>query len=81
MMMKGRDNRKMRKLYEPLFRPIRIGKTEIKNRFVMPPMNSNLADLTHEMTEQTVRKDAAGQTPVLLPGKEGILAVAFRKDS
>ena len=36
---------------------------------------------TWEMTEQTVRKDAAGQTPVLLPGKEGILAVAFRKDS
>ena len=82
MMMKGRDNRKMRKLYEPLFKPIRIGKTEIKNRFVMPPMNSNLADLTHEMTEQTVRyytERARGQyglliTEFLCVSEEGLSA-------
>ena len=39
-------------------------------------------DFNHEEPERfPFASREAGQTPVLLPGKEGILAVAFRKDS
>ena len=31
-------------MYEALFQPMKIGELEIKNRFVMPAMNSHYAD-------------------------------------
>ena len=45
----------MNKIYEPLFQPLYIGNLQIRNRFVMPAMNSNLADHSHIMTDQTIR--------------------------
>lgn len=39
-------------MYEALFQPMKIGELEIKNRFVMPAMNSHYADAKHHMTEQ-----------------------------
>lgn len=40
--------------YEHLFRPIKVGKTEIKNRIFMPPLSTNLADhgyITDELVQ------------------------------
>lgn len=42
-------------MYEMLFTPVRIGGMELKNRFVMPAMNSNLADEDHIFTPQAAR--------------------------
>lgn len=39
-------------MYQKLFEPIKIGELEIKNRLVMPPMNSHGADENHHYTEQ-----------------------------
>lgn len=39
-------------MYEKLFEPMNIGGLTIKNRFVMPAMNSHYADKNHHMTEQ-----------------------------
>ena len=40
--------------YEHLFQPLKVGKTEIKNRIFMPPISTNLADkgyVTEELPE------------------------------
>lgn len=42
-------------MYEKLFEPIQIGSLTVKNRFVMPPMNSNLGDEEHFATERCAR--------------------------
>lgn len=39
-------------MYEKLFEPMNIGSLTIKNRFVMPAMNSHYADAEHHYTEQ-----------------------------
>ena len=41
-------------MYEILFQPGRIGKLELKNRLVMPAMNSHYADAGHHFTEQAL---------------------------
>ena len=41
-------------MYEKLFESVWIGKLEIKNRFVMPAMNSHYADVEHHFTEQAL---------------------------
>ncbi len=41
-------------MYEELFESIKIGNLEIKNRLVMPAMNSNLAGPDHIFTQQAV---------------------------
>lgn len=41
-------------MYETLFQPGRIGKLELKNRLVMPAMNSHYADAEHHFTEQAL---------------------------
>lgn len=46
-------------MYEELFTPMNIGKLTIKNRFVMPAMNSNMHDETHQFNDQAVRYYAA----------------------
>lgn len=38
--------------YDLLFTPMKIGKLEIKNRFVMPPMDSHYTTPEHEYSEQ-----------------------------
>lgn len=42
-------------MYDVLFKPIRIGKVEIKNRIVLSPMAVHFAGLRGEMTEQMLR--------------------------
>lgn len=39
-------------MYEKLFEPVRIGSLELKNRLVMPAMNSHYADEQHHYTPQ-----------------------------
>lgn len=39
-------------MYEKLFEPVKIGNLEVKNRFVMPAMNSNLGNDKHHSTER-----------------------------
>ncbi len=39
-------------MFDKLFEPMNIGKLEIKNRFVMPPMDSHYTDQDHYYTEQ-----------------------------
>lgn len=41
-------------MYKKLFEPVRIGTLEVKNRFVMPAMNSHYADAEHHFTEQAL---------------------------
>ena len=41
-------------MYEILFKPGRIGTLELKNRLVMPAMNSHYADGEHHFTEQAL---------------------------
>lgn len=41
-------------MYETLFQPGRIGTLELKNRLVMPAMNSHYADEEHHFTEQAL---------------------------
>lgn len=41
-------------MYDELFRPMRIGTLELKNRFVMPAMNSHYADGNHHFTDQAL---------------------------
>ena len=47
-----------------LLEPIKIGKIEVKNRMVMPPMNTNFSSetgaVTPQMTEYFVRRAAGG---------------------
>lgn len=38
-------------MFDALFQPIKIGQMEVKNRFVMPPMGTNLAN--HDGTAGT----------------------------
>ncbi len=40
--------------YEHLFRPLKVGKTEIKNRIFMPPISTNLADKGY-VTEELIQ--------------------------
>ncbi|MBE5950672.1 MAG: FAD-dependent oxidoreductase [Lachnospiraceae bacterium] len=40
--------------YEYLFRPLKVGKTEIKNRIFMPPISTNLADKGY-VTEELIQ--------------------------
>lgn len=40
--------------YESLFRPIKLGSLEIKNRLVMPAMDSGTTDENHHFTEQSI---------------------------
>lgn len=40
--------------FEALFKPIKIGTMEVKNRFVKPPMGSNLADIDGYVTQEMV---------------------------
>lgn len=37
-----------------LFEPVRIGNVEIRNRLVMPPMNTNLATVDGSVTQRTI---------------------------
>ena len=46
-------------MYEELFTSMNIGSLTIKNRFVMPAMNSNLHDETHQFSDQGIRYYAA----------------------
>lgn len=39
-------------MFDTLFQPMKIGTLEIKNRFVMPAMNSHCANTEHIMTER-----------------------------
>lgn len=39
-------------MFDKLFEPMKIGKLEIKNRFVMPPMDSHYTDQDHYYTQQ-----------------------------
>ena len=39
-------------MYQKLFEPVKAGNFEVKNRFVMPAMNSNLGDAHHHATER-----------------------------
>lgn len=41
-------------MYEKLFQPARIGSLEIKNRLIMPAMNSHYADEGHCFTDQAL---------------------------
>ena len=41
-------------MYGLLFQPMRIGALELKNRLVMPAMNSHLADGEHHFTDQAL---------------------------
>ncbi len=41
-------------MYEPLFQPMKIGSLELKNRLVMPAMNSHYADAGHHFTRQAL---------------------------
>jgi len=41
-------------VYEPLFQPMKIGSLELKNRLVMPAMNSHYADAGHYFTGQAL---------------------------
>ena len=41
-------------MYEELFSPMKIGALELKNRLVMPAMNSHYADAEHHFTEQAL---------------------------
>jgi 2,4-dienoyl-CoA reductase-like NADH-dependent reductase (Old Yellow Enzyme family)/thioredoxin reductase len=41
-------------MYEKIFEPMRIGTLCLKNRFVMPAMNSHYADAKHHFTEQAL---------------------------
>ena len=41
-------------MYEKLFEPMKIGTLELKNRLVMPAMNSHYADADHHFTEQAL---------------------------
>ncbi len=41
-------------MYEELFNPVMIGNLQIRNRLVMPAMNSNLAGPDHIFTQQAV---------------------------
>ncbi|MCI8576235.1 MAG: FAD-dependent oxidoreductase [Lachnospiraceae bacterium] len=41
-------------MYEPLFQPMKIGSLELKNRLVMPAMNSHYADAGHHFTGQAL---------------------------
>ncbi len=41
-------------MYEKLFEPMKIGKIEIKNRFVMPPMDSHYTDTGHYYTDKAL---------------------------
>lgn len=40
--------------YQLLFEPMKIGKLEIKNRFVMPAMDSHYTDESHQFTPQAL---------------------------
>ncbi|MDO4268247.1 MAG: FAD-dependent oxidoreductase [Eubacteriales bacterium] len=42
----------MDRMYRKLFEPGKIGRLELKNRLVMPAMNSHYADAGHYLTEQ-----------------------------
>ena len=44
--------------YEHLFKPIKVGKTEIKNRIFMPPISTNLADKGY-VTDELVQHYSA----------------------
>lgn len=41
-------------MFESLFTPMKIGTVEMKNRFVMPPMNSHYGAADHTFTEQAL---------------------------
>lgn len=42
-------------MYQELFTPMKIGKVEIKNRFVVPAMDSHYTDENHQFTKQAIR--------------------------
>lgn len=44
--------------YEHLFQPLKVGKTEIKNRIFMPPISTNLADKGY-VTDELIQHYAA----------------------
>jgi len=44
--------------YEHLFQPIKVGKTEIKNRIFMPPISTNLAEKGY-VTDELVQHYSA----------------------
>lgn len=41
-------------MFENMFKPIKIGKVEIRNRFVVPPMGNNFANTDGKMSEKSV---------------------------
>ena len=41
-------------MYEKLFEPMAIGRLKVKNRLVMPAMNSHYADAEHHFTDQAL---------------------------
>ena len=41
-------------MYEALFEPLKIGKLEIKNRFVMPAMDSHYTTAEHQFSKQAL---------------------------
>lgn len=41
-------------MYQQLFTPMKIGKLEIKNRFVVPAMDSHYINEEHYFTNQAV---------------------------
>ena len=41
-------------MYDKLFTPMKIGTLTVKNRLIMPAMNSHCADGEHHFTEQAL---------------------------
>ena len=41
-------------MFKNMFKPIKVGKMEIRNRFVVPPMGNNFANTDGTMSEQSV---------------------------
>ena len=48
--------------YKHLFQPLKVGKTEIKNRIFMPPISTNLADKGY-VTEELIQHYGARCRP------------------
>jgi len=41
--------------YKKIFKPIRIGKVELRNRLIFPPISTNFADQNGKLTERFVK--------------------------
>jgi 2,4-dienoyl-CoA reductase-like NADH-dependent reductase (Old Yellow Enzyme family)/NADPH-dependent 2,4-dienoyl-CoA reductase/sulfur reductase-like enzyme len=70
-----------RSAFERLYRPIRIGNMEVKNRMVFPPMNTNYSNengaVTAQMEEYYARRAEGGVGLVIL---EAVDVVSYSKN-